>query len=870
MMVTTNSFTQACQLWRAGKLGDAFKKYKQSIELNPNFAWSYYYLGEILAAESKWGEAVTQYQEAVKLNPESATFCYGLAKVLIEKGELDEAIKYLKTAIYLQPDVTIYQQTLAEVYEAKSDFVPEFKIWREIIAINPNHFVAAKKIHWLETDVARDFVENGNKLSKEGKIKEAVEYYQKALALNPQQSVVVYRTCGNNLITLGKFEEAEKVFRQLKEIYPELPNGYEGYARVSHSLADWELGLERWENAISQFPGNIGFAVQKGNVLINLSRFDEAERVFLELIEKFPAQPHGYEGYARVSHSLADWELGLERWEYTISQLPHYFNFYVQKGNVLITLFRYQEAENVFEKLVEKYPYRHQGYDGLARVSMQAQKWELALTRWQTTIDKFSNNLPFLVGKANAYIELHEFDSAQDLADRIFSQYPNYHHQKYALQKNIVLRRYQYKKSITAFKKVEDFFKSLLSRVEASPTIDPYHQILLEGVYSFCGTLTNYSSAFISLGSIGIAVKRLLDDGFLEVSPGEILACTFKKLIAQKLGNENVDLKQAKKFCSEANFRAAIDIYINLMDDIVEKFIPDYPEHIDRLFSQKIEHQVEAKLPEKYGSLELAKEALEADLINGDFDGNGIYSQLGYLLVYLGETENGLAYLKKRIEISVYSYDAYIKLGYALLKLGKQKAAFANYGQAVKLNLAFALLSATLIGWVSSKYHKFIHSGYPKLGIYQQFSNLLVKQGLSKEALEVAHKVQTKFGDGYHSRKVLISILVAQGNKQQALEYHQQLLKENPQTADKNLGVLRSCRHLEKFEKQTMLRVIFCDKFQIAYAGIIPKSASRTVINTMQWLENCVNDDSKIVSIPKHQSVKIYWVNIENIPANLK
>nr|WP_293129983.1 tetratricopeptide repeat protein [Okeania sp. SIO3I5] len=52
-------------LWRSGKLDDAFKKYKQSIESNPNFAWSYYYLGEILAAQNKWQEAVIQYKEAV-------------------------------------------------------------------------------------------------------------------------------------------------------------------------------------------------------------------------------------------------------------------------------------------------------------------------------------------------------------------------------------------------------------------------------------------------------------------------------------------------------------------------------------------------------------------------------------------------------------------------------------------------------------------------------------------------------------------------------------------------------------------------------------------------------------------------------------
>ncbi|MDJ0519737.1 MAG: hypothetical protein F6K22_07555 [Okeania sp. SIO2F4] len=44
-----------------------------------------------------------------------------------------------------------------------------------------------------------------------------------------------------------------------------------------------------------------------------------------------------------------------------------------------------------------------------------------------------------------------------------------------------------------------------------------------------------------------------------------------------------------------------------------------------------------------------------------------------------------MAFILSWVEISVYSQDAYIKLGYALLKRGKQESEFANYKQAVKL-----------------------------------------------------------------------------------------------------------------------------------------------------------------------------------------
>ncbi|NES02710.1 MAG: tetratricopeptide repeat protein [Okeania sp. SIO2F4] len=150
-----------------------------------------------------------------------------------------------------------------------------FKIWQKIITINPSHLVAVKKINWLEIDVVRNCVESGDKLSKEGKLEEAFEYYKQALTLNPQQPMPIYRTCGNNLITLSKFEEAERIFKQLKEIYPELAESYEGYARIVHSLGNWELAKERWENAINKLPHYFNLYVQEGNVLITLFRYRE-------------------------------------------------------------------------------------------------------------------------------------------------------------------------------------------------------------------------------------------------------------------------------------------------------------------------------------------------------------------------------------------------------------------------------------------------------------------------------------------------------------------------------------------------------------------------------------------------------------------
>ncbi|NET42686.1 tetratricopeptide repeat protein [Okeania sp. SIO2B3] len=205
------------------------------------------------------------------------------------------------------------------------------------------------------------------------------------------------------------------VFQQLIEKSPNQPQGYDGYARLTHHLADLNLALSRWENALEKFPENIGFQAIKGNVLITLSRFYEAEAVFQRLIEKFPNRPQGYEGYARVANSLANWELALEHWENALEKFPENIGFQASKGNVLITLSRFDEAEVVFQRLIEKFPNKPQGYDGYARVANSFVNWELALERWENAINQLPHNFNFYVQKGNALINLFRYREAETL-----------------------------------------------------------------------------------------------------------------------------------------------------------------------------------------------------------------------------------------------------------------------------------------------------------------------------------------------------------------------------------------------------------------------------------------------------------------------
>ncbi|MGD1805085.1 tetratricopeptide repeat protein, partial [Dapis sp. BLCC M126] len=252
----------------------------------------------------------------------------------------------------------------------------------------------------------------------------ALERWNQAIAKFPHN--IAYQVeKGNVLINLSRFDEAEAVFQGVKQRFPEQPHGYDGYARVAHSWVDLELALERWSEAIAKFPDRINFQIYKGNVLIKLFRFDEADVVFQGIKQRFPEQPHGYDGYARVAHSWGDLELALERWEEAIAKLPNHFQFYLCKGDALINLFRYEEAETWFEEVVAKYPHRHEGLFQSASLARRLGNLELAKQKWELAIQHLPEQIPAYCEAARDLKALGRFAEAEEKFRQALQKSPN-------------------------------------------------------------------------------------------------------------------------------------------------------------------------------------------------------------------------------------------------------------------------------------------------------------------------------------------------------------------------------------------------------------------------------------------------------------
>ena len=95
-MRTGEFIKKANHLKRIGKLDEAIAVYQEAIEVNPNFPWYYYELGDALEKQDRWEEAIREFKKAIQINPE-----FDLARKAIADYYYKLKIKVVDESSYL-------------------------------------------------------------------------------------------------------------------------------------------------------------------------------------------------------------------------------------------------------------------------------------------------------------------------------------------------------------------------------------------------------------------------------------------------------------------------------------------------------------------------------------------------------------------------------------------------------------------------------------------------------------------------------------------------------------------------------------------------------------------------------------------------
>jgi tetratricopeptide (TPR) repeat protein len=187
-----------CILAEKGEIADAIKEFKASLQINSRNASAHRNLGRALALQNELPQAEYHLRTAleIKLRDADAHRTYG--SVLAQLGRNDEAIKQLTEANRLDPDAETSSQ-LAGLFQQEGKVRETIEQYRKALALNPNALEALNNLAWLLSTSADGTLRNGA---------EAVQLAERANRLTGGSQPVLLGTLAAAYAEAGRFGDA--------------------------------------------------------------------------------------------------------------------------------------------------------------------------------------------------------------------------------------------------------------------------------------------------------------------------------------------------------------------------------------------------------------------------------------------------------------------------------------------------------------------------------------------------------------------------------------------------------------------------------------------------------------------------------------
>jgi tetratricopeptide (TPR) repeat protein len=139
----------------------------------------------------------------------------------------------------------------------------------------------------MDSESVDELVDKGNSLVDKGKYEEAINFYDKALGISPQD-VVALTNKGTALDQLGRYEEAVECFDKVLEINSKDAEALNNKGSSLIKLNRYEEAVKCFDDVLTINPNNFVAHYNKGIALGKLGRYEEAIRSYDETIRIVP------------------------------------------------------------------------------------------------------------------------------------------------------------------------------------------------------------------------------------------------------------------------------------------------------------------------------------------------------------------------------------------------------------------------------------------------------------------------------------------------------------------------------------------------------------------------------------------------------
>jgi tetratricopeptide (TPR) repeat protein len=197
------------------------------------------------------------------------------------------------------------------------------KLWNYNLQVTKNNALAHNNL--------------GLALFTNGKIKEAIDHYNKAIRLIPD-NVLFYNNRANSYAALGQLKRAIEDYNEAIRLKPDFADAYYNLGIIYIKLGSHQNALDYFSKAIRLRPDDSSYYSDRGIVYANLGQYRLAIEDYNHAIRLKPDYADGYNNRGGAYFKLGQYQSAVKDFNEAIRLKPDYADAYNNRGGTYFNL----------------------------------------------------------------------------------------------------------------------------------------------------------------------------------------------------------------------------------------------------------------------------------------------------------------------------------------------------------------------------------------------------------------------------------------------------------------------------------------------------------------------------------------------------
>jgi Flp pilus assembly protein TadD len=214
-------------------------------------------------------------------------------------------------------------------FQRNKVYQSESSIWRDTVAKVPGNYRAHNSL--------------GVSLARTGHLPEAIEQYQEAIRLNPDDASP-HNNLGTAMLALGRPAEAAKHCEAALRVDPAFVGALNNLGTAMLALGRSAEAVEHFQRALQLQPGLTTASYNLADALAQAGRLTEASEQYREYVRREPDDAESHNNWGRVLLSLDRVSEAIAQFEVAVRLKPDYGSAHYNLSLVLARCGRIKEA----------------------------------------------------------------------------------------------------------------------------------------------------------------------------------------------------------------------------------------------------------------------------------------------------------------------------------------------------------------------------------------------------------------------------------------------------------------------------------------------------------------------------------------------